>query len=340
VSNADVVWWALWAALTLYAILGGADFGAGLWDLAAGRDDRGARPRLLIDRVLTPVWEANHVWLIFMLVITWTAFPSAFASIMSTLSVPLWLAALGIVLRGAGFAFRHVALALAKRRALGASFALSSVLTPFFMGTVAGAIATGRVPAHGAGDRLTSWLNITSIGIGALLVAGCAYIAAVFLVSDARRLRDPVLERYFRVRAIAAGLAAGAIALADLMLLRTHARGLFDDLLDAALPLIVVSALCGLSALIQLGRNGGGTRPLAVAAFASLIWGWAVAQRPNVLPGALTIDQAAAPSSTLTALIVVIAAALAIVGPALLLLLALHQRTALDPTERSAAQRR
>ena len=332
-SKADAVTVVLWVALTLYAIFGGADFGAGLWDLLAGDAERGARPREFIDRILTPVWEANHVWLIFMLVVTWTAFPTAFASIMSTLYVPLSLAALGIVLRGAGFAFRHVVRAVPGRRALGATFALSSVLTPFFMGTVAGAIATGRVPAHGSGDRLTSWFNITSIGIGLLLVAACAQIAAVFLVSDTRRHHDAPLEDYFRVRALAAGLVAGTLALVDLVLLRDHARPLFDDLVGRGLPLVIASAACGVGALIQLARHGAGTRPLAVGAVAAVIFGWGVAQRPDILPGALTIDAAAAPSATLTGLFVVFGAAAAFVVPAIALLLTLQQRALLEGEE-------
>jgi cytochrome bd ubiquinol oxidase subunit II len=330
VSKADAVCATLWVVVTLYAVLGGADFGAGVWDLTAGDAERGAAPRALIERVLTPVWEANHVWLIFMLVITWTAFPSAFAAIMSTLFIPLWLAALGIVLRGAGFAFRHTVKGVPGRRALGATFALSSVLTPFFMGTVAGAIATGRVPADGSGDRLTSWLNITSIGIGALLVAGCAYLAAVFLVSEARRAGDATLERYFRLRALAAGAVAGAIALVDLVLLRAHARPLFDDLLGGTLALVLLSAACGLGALVALARGTAGGRPFAVGALAAVIFGWGLAQRPDILPGELTIDQAAAPASTLTALLLVTAVALAIVVPSLTLLMTLHQRALLE----------
>jgi cytochrome bd ubiquinol oxidase subunit II len=333
VSQAEVVAAVLWVALTIYAVFGGADFGAGLWDLLAGGAERGARPREFIDRILTPVWEANHVWLIFMLVITWTAFPSAFASIMSTLYVPLSLAALGIVLRGSGFAFRHVVRGVPGRRALGATFALSSVITPFFMGTVAGAIATGRVPAQGSGDRLTSWLNITSIGIGLLLVAACAQVAAVFLVSDAGGHHDAELERYFRVRALAAGLAAGALALVDLVLLREHARPLFDDLVGRALPLVIASAVFGFGALLQLARRGPGTRALVVGALAAVIFGWGVAQRPDILPGALTIDAAAAPSATLTGLLVVFGAAAVFVVPGLTLLLTLQQRTLLQGEE-------
>src|SRR5215213_10468230 len=137
----------LFAAITIYAIFGGADFGAGFWDLTAGGTQRGERPREVIDHSIGPVWEANHVWLIFIFVVLWTAFPEAFASIMLTLFVPLTLAALGVVLRGASFAFRKTVDANRDRRVLGRAFALSSLLVPYFLGAVAGGIASGRVPA-------------------------------------------------------------------------------------------------------------------------------------------------------------------------------------------------
>ena len=145
-SKADAVAGVLWVGVTLYAVFGGADFGAGLWALLAGGGERGKRPRALIDWAIGPVWEANHVWLIFVLVVLWTAFPDAFGSIFSTLFIPLSLAALGIVLRGAGFAFHGVADRAGGRRVAEVLFGVSSVLTPFFMGTVVGAIASGRVP--------------------------------------------------------------------------------------------------------------------------------------------------------------------------------------------------
>ena len=334
-SEADAVTVVLWIAVTLYAVLAGADFGAGFWDLIAGGAERGARPRAFIDRVLTPVWEANHVWLIFILVVTWSAFPDAFGAIFSTLYVPLCLAALGIVLRGAGFALRHVVRGVGGQRALGATFAISSVITPFFMGTVVGAIASGEVPAVGTGDRLDSWLNLSAVAIGVLFVATCAYLAAVFLLSEARRARDTEMEAYFQARAIAIGVAAGAIALLSLVALRADARPLYDDLVGDALPLVVLSGLCGLAALAQLVRGGPGARPLAVGAVAAVVWAWGVAQRPDILPGQLTIDQAAAPDSTLTALFVVFGAALIIVLPAFALLFNLHQRSLLEEADRT-----
>ena len=157
-TRADVCAGILWVGATFYALFGGADFGGGFWDLVAGGAERGERPRALIQRSLTPVWEANHVWLIFILVVLWTAFPPAFSAVMTTLYVPIALAAVGIVLRGSGFAFRKSIEGLAGRRAAGATFAISSLLTPFFMGAVVGAIAAGNVPADGNGAPFSSWL--------------------------------------------------------------------------------------------------------------------------------------------------------------------------------------
>ncbi|HET7196632.1 MAG TPA: cytochrome d ubiquinol oxidase subunit II [Nocardioides sp.] len=159
----------LLAALIAYAVFGGADFGAGFWDLTAGGPERGETPRALIERSIAPVWEANHVWLIFILVVTWSAFPEAYASIWLTLFVPLTIAALGIVLRGACFAFRKTVVTLRYRRMFGGAFAMSSVLVPFCLGAVAGGIASGRVPAGGrAGDPVESWLNPLSLVTGVL----------------------------------------------------------------------------------------------------------------------------------------------------------------------------
>ena len=163
-SSADAVAVVLWVGVTFYSVFAGADFGAGFWASWPGGGERGRRARELIDWAIGPVWEANHVWLIFVLVVLWTAFPEAFGSIFSTLFIPLSLAALGIVLSGSGFAFQHTARRLrgqaARRRGL---FGLSSLLTPFFMGTVVGAVASGRVPVGNAeGDPVTSWLNPVS----------------------------------------------------------------------------------------------------------------------------------------------------------------------------------
>ena len=230
----------------MYAIFGGADFGAGFWDLVAGGTKRGERPREVIDHSIAPVWEANHVWLIFVFVLLWTCFPEAYASIMLTLFVPLTLAALGIVLRGASFAFRKAVFRTRDRRNFGAAFAVSSVLVPYCLGAVVGSIASGRVPAGGkAGDPWDSWINPTSVLGGVLAVCVAAYLAAFFLVSDAGRLSDDAMVAYFRRRATAAGVAAGlGRRRRDLRAAATTPTYLFDGLTSRALPLVILSAVC------------------------------------------------------------------------------------------------
>jgi cytochrome d ubiquinol oxidase subunit II len=327
VSKPDVVAAVLWVAVTLYAVLAGADFGAGLWHLLAGSSPRGARARALTEHAVAPVWEANHVWLIFSLVILWTAFGEAFAAVMSTLFVPLGLAAVGIVLRGSGFAFGK----LVEGRGYNRIFALSSVLTPFFMGTVVGAIASGRVPEQGDGPLLSSWTGPTSLAVGVLFVATGAFVAAVFLVFDARRAGDADLVGWFRSRALAAGAAAGALAAVGLVVLRSDARPLFDGLVDEGLPLVIASALCGIGTLAALrGGAARGARVLAGGAVATVVWGWGVAQYPYLLPETLTISEAAAPDGTLVALLAVFGTAAVVVVPALALLFTLHQRSLLE----------
>jgi cytochrome bd ubiquinol oxidase subunit II len=330
-SRADLAAAILWVGATFYALFGGADFGGGLWDLIAGDAERGERPRALIQRSLTPVWEANHVWLIFILVVLWTAFPPAFSAVMTTLYVPLALAAVGIVLRGCGFAFRKSIEGLQARRAAGAAFALSSVLTPFFMGTVIGAIAAGNVPASGDGNAFSSWLSPLPLLIGAMFIATGAYLSAVFLVGDARRRGEEDLERYFVRRALAAALLAGLAAAAGLAELHAQAHYVFERLTDQGLPLVILSALCGVGLLIALLRGARRLlRPLAGGAVIAVIWGWGVAQFPYLLPQSLKIAEAAAPKPTLNAIFIVFAIAAVLVLPSLGFLYTLSQRDLLE----------
>ena len=330
-SKADAAAAILWVGATFYALFGGADFGGGFWDLFAGDAEKGRAPRALVQRSLAPVWEANHVWLIFILVVLWTAFSQAFSAIFTTLYVPIALAALGIVLRGAGFAFRKSVVTLNEERTAGAIFALSSVLTPFFMGTVIGAIASGNVPADGNGDPFASWIEPLPLLIGAMFVATGAYLSAVFLVGDARRAGEAELERYFVRRALAAGAVAGVFAAVGLVELHAEARYVFDRLVDQGLPLVVLSVLCGIALLVTLLRGGRRPlRPLAAGAVIAVIWGWGVAQFPYLLPTSLRIDQAAAPDPTLTVIFIVFGLAAVLVLPSLFLLYALSQRDVLE----------
>ena len=319
--------------LTAYAVLGGADFGAGFWDLTAGGDRRGGRVRGMIQRSMSPVWEANHVWLIFVLVITWTAFPVAFGSVFSTLLIPLFLAALGIIFRGAAFALRGQAATMREARTLGAVFALSSVLVPFFLGAALGGIASGRVPVGNmAGDPVDSWLNPTSATIGVLAVITGAYISAVYLAGDARRAGLPDLVAAFRTRALGSGIVAGLAAIGALVVLRSDARELFDGLTSGSgLIAVVVSAVAGTATLgLVWRRRFGLARLTAAAAVGAVTVGWALAQDPYVLPNDLTLDQAAASDATLLALVVSVGVGFVILVPSLAYLYRLVLQGRLD----------
>ncbi|MBM3657933.1 MAG: cytochrome d ubiquinol oxidase subunit II [Actinobacteria bacterium] len=328
----DVVAGILLVGITAYAVFGGADFGAGFWDLVAGGAEKGRRPRSVVNHSIGPVWEANHVWLIFVLVVLWTAFSEVFASVMLTLFVPLSLAALGIVLRGSSFAFRKEVTRVSSQRNFGAAFAISSVLVPFCFGAVAGAIASGRVPAGGeAGDSWSSWINPTSLLGGVLAVVVCAFLAAVYMVWDADRFAGHDMEEYFRKRAIVMGFVAGVVAVAGIFVLRADAEYVFDRLTGVALPIVVLSGLCGLASMFLLTRrNHRFARFLAIGAVATVIWAWGVAQWPYMLPESVTVSEAAAPSATLWSVVIVFLLAAVICLPALGLLYYLDQRSLLD----------
>jgi cytochrome bd ubiquinol oxidase subunit II len=320
----------LLAAIVCYGVFGGADFGTGLWDLTAGGVKRGARPRALIDHAIGPVWEANHTWLIFCLVLLWCAFPPAFSAITTTLYIPLGIAAFGIVLRGSGFAFRKVSMRTAEQRLNGIAFASSSVITPFCFGAVAGGIASGRVPTQGHGDPMSSWLNPTSVLGGVLAILTCGYLAAVFLTAEAHREGEPDLVQWARSRAVIAAVATGAVAIAGLFVLRDDAPRLGDHLIDRAWPLIVLSALAGLAVLVTTLRPDrlppATVRPLGALAVAAVLGGWGTAQYPYLLGTHLELHAAAAPAATMTALAVVAVLALVLVVPSLIWLLLLTHR--------------
>jgi cytochrome d ubiquinol oxidase subunit II len=327
---ADVVLAILFLALTAYALLGGADFGGGFWDLVAGSGPRAMTRRGLIEHTLGPVWEANHVWLIFVLVLLWSGFPPVFAAVASTAYIPLTLAALGIIGRGAGFAFRKASTEYGYQRLYGAAFAFSSVATPFFLGTVAGGIASGRIPPGIAGGNvLTSWLNPTSIVTGALAVGASAYLAAVFLTHDAQR-NAPDLLPDFRRYATRAGIAVGVLAAVGLLVVRLDAPDLSAALWRGpALAVILVSIAGGLAslALIYAGQYVW-VRVTAGLAAATVLWAWGVAQYPVLLRPDATVDNVAAHSSVLYALLGSTVIGAAILLPSLLWLFALFQRQA------------
>jgi cytochrome d ubiquinol oxidase subunit II len=331
------------AGLTAYVVLAGADFGGGFWDLTAGGAERGGPVRGLVQRSMSPVWEANHVWLILLLTVFWTAFPVAFGSVASTLYVPLSAAAIGIIFRGSAFAFRGESATIAEARFFGGLFSTSSVLTPFALGASVGAVASGRIPIGNAtGDPITSWCNPTGILIGVLSVALGAYLSAVFLCADAVRAEEPELVRAFRRRAIGAGIVAGGLALVGLVVIHEDAPALFDGLTsDWGLVLAVLSAVFGVLTLGIVVRTErfGLARMTAAAAVVCLVGAWAAAQYPAFLPGQLTIAQAAAGDPTLEAVLVSTGIAVVILGPSLWFLFRLVLRGTLDQTYEPLDQR-
>jgi cytochrome bd ubiquinol oxidase subunit II len=332
VSLADVVAIIMFLGVVLYAVFGGADFGTGFWDLTAGGAERGGPLRALIDHVIGPVWEANHVWLIFVLVYLWTGFPTAFAAIASTLWIPLVLAGLGIVLRGGAFVFRKLSSTVSEARLYGVFFASSSIVTPFFFGTIAGAVASGRVPLEGTGDLWRSWTGPTSIVGGVLAVLVCAFLAAVFLTHEAERQDDSELFEACWKRALLAGVLTGIAALAGILPLRSDAPELFDRLTGEALPIIVSSAVAGLATIWLLWKHQAArARLTAVAAVAAIVVGWGVAQYPWLLVDHARIEDVAGNQATLVGLVIVFGLAAVSVVPALAYLYWLTQQPAWAP---------
>ena len=319
---------ALFIGVIPYALLGGADFGSGFWDLTAGDGVGDGQLRALIEESMGPVWEANHVWLIYIIVMWWTAFPAAFAAATTTLFIPLAVALAGIVLRGAGFAFRSFAPSVSQARLFGAVFAAASLITPFFLGTVAGALASGRVPAHGYGPLLESWVNPTSLTGGALAVASCVLLAGVYLTADASRAGLIRLGHRLRRRTLIVGIVAVLIVLGGAYPIFHDAPTLSHGLLGRALPLVIVAALAGLLTLVLLLRRAYGPARLSAAvAVGSSITGWGVAQYPWIFADQLTLQAAAGATTTLRALLVVVALAAVSVLPSLAYLLWFTQKS-------------
>ncbi|WP_370249345.1 cytochrome d ubiquinol oxidase subunit II [Nocardioides sp.] len=320
---------ALFVGVIAYAVLGGADFGSGFYDLLAGGSRRGAELRTLVDHSIGPVWEANHVWLIYVLVVWWTGFPESFAAAMSTLVLPLLFALLGIVLRGASFAFRKYSATLGQARFFGVVFATSSIITPFFFGTIAGAIASGRVPLEGTGDRWGAWINPTSLFGGLIAVGTCAFLAGTFLVADAERGGHPRLADSLRRRALAVGAATGALVFAALVPIQNDAPTLAAGLEGRAAPLVVLAGIGGVATMVLLWRRRYAVARLsAVAAVAAVVSGWGVGQYPWLLVDQVTIADAAGATATLQGLLVAVGLAVVVVLPPLVYLFRLTQTEA------------
>jgi cytochrome d ubiquinol oxidase subunit II len=325
--------------VTMYAVLGGADFGAGFWDLIAGSAHNGARMRTTIERAMGPVWEANHVWLIFVLVVLWTAFPTFFGSIMSSLYIPLAIAMFGIILRGSAFALRGQAATINEARFLGAIFAFSSVIVPFSLGTVVGGIASGRVTYGNAeSDPWSAFLNPTSIYMGILAVAFCAYVAAIFLTGDSSRMEREDMVEAFRKRSLIVGTVAGLLAIGGLIETHSDAPYLYDGLTSGmGLVCVIVSAIAGGATLTLVYlRHTQLPRLTAAIAVAAVTFGWAFAQSPYMLPpgpadSTLTFASATGNSATLWALVGAVFVGLFVLVPSLYWLFKLTLTGEIEP---------
>lgn len=328
------------AALMLYLLLAGADFGGGVWDLLA-MGPRRARQRQAIEHAIGPIWEANHVWLILVVVVIFTAFPAAFAALSTAFHVPLTLFLIGVVFRGSAFAFRSMIggagggggdrdgagdSGAADRTQLrwGLTFSLASLISPLLLGMVVGAIASGRVRVeHGlvTGGFIWSWLAPFPLAVGLYALALCAFLAATYLAVEVQD--DPELQWDFRLRAFASGIAVGGCALLALLL-----SGHGAPLIRAGLtgrpwtwPLHGVTALVAVGALVALARSRFHlARVLVAVQTVAILAGWVVSQYPYLLVPDLTIWNAAAPRETRTWLLIFLAAGVPVLIPSLALL--------------------
>jgi cytochrome bd ubiquinol oxidase subunit II len=294
-------------ALVTYAVLGGADFGGGIWDLFATGLRRHAQ-RDAIARAMGPVWEANHVWLIFVIVIIFSAFPAAYAALSIALFVPFHLVLLGIILRGAAFVFRAYSPESARTtgsgpagRRWGVMFGVASVMTPVLLGMCLGAISSGGIRVENGtvlfNGQVPAWLQPVSLLIGLLALALCAYLAAVFLANET----TGDLREDFRTRALLAGTAVVGLSAIALPLVRAEARHLWDGLVGGpATPILVPGIVAALlSGWWLRQRRYRLARVSSVVQIACLLAGWAIAQSPYIIYPGMTLSQAAAPDSTL-----------------------------------------
>jgi cytochrome d ubiquinol oxidase subunit II len=312
---------AVMVSLNAYVLLGGADFGGGVWDLLASGPRR-QRQRDLIAETIGPIWEANHVWLILVVVLLFTCFPAVYAQLSVALHIPLTLILVGIVLRGSAFTFRsYDSQRDDVQRRWGRLFAGASLVTPIVLGVVVGAVASGAVRVRPEGTFVQAfvapWLRPFPLSVGLLALTLFAFLAAVYLTVEAP---DSELKSDFRVRAIGAGLAVFLAAALALLLARGEARLVWDRLLVSrwAAPFHFATGIAAVTALVALGvRRWRLARIAAGAQVSCIVWGWGLAQYPYLLPPRLALDEAAAPAVTLRLVLWALVAGALVLFPSL-----------------------
>lgn len=312
---------AMLVALVVYALTGGADFGGGIWDLLAS-GPRGAAQRRAIERAIAPVWEANHVWLIFVIVVLFTAFPPAFARLGTEFHIPLTLMLVGIVLRGSAFVFRQYGRG-AHSVAWGRVFAVSSVLAPLMLGCTLGAMTTGH-----------EWWRPLPMLVGALALAAFAFLAAVYLTRETQTSADAELCADFAWRARISAIAVAIIGIVVALVAHANGTRFGARLLGSpwSIPLALGAALSLAGTLALLARSTRithATRLACVCAIATvtlLVLGWGLAQYPMLIAPDLTVDNAAAPHATLRALMPIVVGGALILAPSLWWMLRVFKR--------------
>ncbi len=311
----------LWLLIIVYAALGGADFGGGVWSfLTFGKKSQEVRD--LIVSAIGPVWEANNVWIIFLIVGLYVAFPSVSATLSIALYLPFSLALFGIVMRGASFAFQtHFERSYAVSSAWGRLFSGASIITPFFFGACAAAVASGQIREQNGVipvALVAVWLTPFAVTMGLLAIALCATLAAVYLIVEAERVHNEKLLAYFRKRSFIAGIVTGLLGLLGLIQVPFQAPLLWQGLLNHAVWAVIVTMLIGLATAIALWlRRYSLARLLAAVGMGALLGAWGLAQLPYIIPPDMTITGTASPSTTLNAFLVSAAVGMLVLLPSL-----------------------
>lgn len=315
---------AIGGGLALYAVLGGADFGGGVWTLLASGPTRD-KQRALVSSAIAPVWEANHVWLIFVITGLFAAFPPAFEALSIALYLPFSLALLGIVLRGAAFAFAAQAnQGKGWLRLWMILFGTGSVLAPLSLGAAAGAIASGAITV--SDGRVESglvelWTGALPILTAILAIVVCSYLAATYLTVEAVTAKERQLEDLFRRRALTTGALAGLLAMTGLLVIRVDAELLWRGMTERGLPFAALSAIAGISSMVAMWvRRYSAARIAAALAVAAVLAGWGASQWPYLVPPDITISDAAAPAEALRAITISIIGGGLLLAPSLYLL--------------------
>jgi cytochrome d ubiquinol oxidase subunit II len=324
----------IWVALIAYAVLGGADFGGGVWDLLA-RGPTAERQRVAIARGMGPVWESNNVWLIFVLVVTWTAFPIVYAGVSTALFIPITLAVIGIVFRGAAFSFRsNYGLEVGSGVRWGHVFDIASTITPFLFGAMAGALASGAIrisgpPVQVQANPWTTWTTPFALACGLFAVALCSVLAATYLTVNARNAGDHLVAEDFRKRAVIAGAVAAALGALAAVLAISEAPTLWHGLIGKALPFSIAAVVLGLATAAALLRAAYQlARVLVAAETACILLAWGVAQWPYLIVPDVTVDNAASPASVLGPMLIVSLLGLMVLLPSLWYLFSIVERSA------------